>query len=68
MQIKSFAYVNGFAKYVSPITKYSGFSFFRHFWDIIFQPFQLLSLAYDHWRGFNTRYAHMVHAVKLNPI
>ena len=21
------------------------FSFFRHFWDIIFQPFQLLSLA-----------------------
>ena len=25
-----------------------GFSFFRHFWDIIFQPFQLLSLAKDH--------------------
>ena len=40
-----------------------GFSFFRHFWDIIFQPFQLLSLAKDHWRGFNTRNAHMVHIV-----
>ena len=25
-----------------------GFSFFRHFCDIIFQPFQLLSLAKDH--------------------
>ena len=25
-----------------------GFSFFRHFRDIIFQPFQLLSLAKDH--------------------
>ena len=40
-----------------------GFSFFRHFWDISFQPFQLLSLAKDHWRGFNTRNAHMVHIV-----
>ena len=40
-----------------------GFSFFRHFWDIIFQPFQLPSLAKDHWRGFNTRNAHMVHIV-----
>ena len=40
-----------------------GFSFFRHFWDIIFQPFQLLPLAKDHWRGFNTRNAHMVHIV-----
>ena len=25
-----------------------GFSFFRHFSDIIFQPFQRLSLAKDH--------------------
>ena len=41
-----------------------GFSFFRHFWDIIFQPFQLLSFAKDHWRGFNTRNAHMFHIVK----
>ena len=40
-----------------------GLSFFRHFWDIIFQPFQLLSLAKDHWRGFNTRNVHMVHIV-----
>ena len=29
------------------------------------QPFQLLSLAKDHWRGFNTRNAHMVHLVNL---
>ena len=42
-----------------------GFSFFRHFWGIIFQPFQLLSLAKVHWRGFNTRNAHMVHIVNL---
>ena len=42
-----------------------GFSFFRHFWDINFQPFQLLSFAKDHWRGFNTRNAHMVHIVNL---
>ena len=34
-----------------------------HFWDIIFQPFQLLSLAKDHWRGFNTRNAHLVYIV-----
>ena len=40
-----------------------GFSFFRHFCDIIFQPFQLLSLAKDHWRGFNTPNPHMVHIV-----
>ena len=44
-------------------TIHFGFSFFRHFWDIIFSPFQLLSLAKDHWRGFNTRNAHMVHIV-----
>ena len=25
-----------------------GFSFFRHFWDIIFNLFQLLSLAKEH--------------------
>ena len=38
-------------------------SFFRHFWVIVFQLFHLLSLAKDHWRGFNTRNAHMVHIV-----
>ena len=27
--------------------------------------FQLLSFAKDHWRGFNTRNAHMVHIVNL---
>ena len=33
------------------------------FFGIIFQLFQLLSLAKDHWRGFHTRNAHMVHIV-----
>ena len=37
-----------------------GSSFFRYF-GIIFQLFELLSLAKDHWRGFNARNAHMVH-------
>ena len=37
-----------------------GLSFFWHFGGIIFQLFQLLSLAKDQWRGFNTRNAHMV--------
>ena len=30
---------------------------------IPFQHFKLLSLAKDHWRGFSTRNAHMVHIV-----
>ena len=30
---------------------------------ITFQLFKLLSLAKDHWRGFSTRNAHMVHIV-----
>ena len=36
---------------------------FSEFFGIIFQPLQQLSLAKDHWRGFNTRNAHMVHIV-----
>ena len=34
-----------------------------HFWGITFQLFELLCLAKDHWRGFSTRNAHMVHFV-----
>ena len=40
-----------------------GFSLFRHFWLLTFQPFKLHCLAKDHWRGFSTRNAHMVHIV-----
>ena len=40
-----------------------GFSWFRHFWVITFQLFKSHSLAKDHWRGFITRNAHMVHIV-----
>ena len=37
---------------------------FRHFWGINLQPFcYLLCLAEDHWGGFSTRNAHMVHIV-----
>ena len=40
-----------------------GFSFFWYFYDISFQLFKLLCLAKDHWWGFSTRNAHMVHIV-----
>ena len=40
-----------------------GFSLFRHLWVITFQLFKLHCLAKDHWRGFSTRNAHMVHIV-----
>ena len=40
-----------------------GFSLFRHFWEITFQLLKLLCLAQDHWRGYCTRNAHMVHIV-----
>ena len=40
-----------------------GFILFRHFWSITFHLFKLLCLANDHWRGFITRNAHMVHIV-----
>ena len=30
-------------------------------WSITFQLFELLCKAKDHWRGFSTRNAHMVH-------
>ena len=41
-----------------------GFSLIRHFLDITFQLL-LLCLAKDHWWGFITRNAHMVHIVNL---
>ena len=40
-----------------------GFSLFWHFWGINFQFLKLLCLAKDHWRGFSTRNAHIVHIV-----
>ena len=40
-----------------------GFSLFRHFWDNTFQLLKLLRLGKDHWWGFSTRNAHMVHIV-----
>ena len=40
-----------------------GLSFFRHFWIIIFPPFEILCLAKDHWREFSIRNAHTVHIV-----
>ena len=43
----------------------SGFSLFRHLLGITFQLFKQLCLAKDHWRGFSTRNAHMVHIVNL---
>ena len=39
------------------------FSLFRHFLGINFQLLKLLCLTKDHWRGFSTRHAHMVHIV-----
>ena len=39
------------------------FSLFRHFRSITFYLFKLLCLAKDHWRGFSSRNAHMVHIV-----
>ena len=39
---------------------------FGNFWHH-FSYFKLLCLAKDHWRGFNTLNAHMVH-IKFNPI
>ena len=39
------------------------FSSFWYFWGIHFQLLNLLCLAKDHWRGFSTRNAHMVHIV-----
>ena len=46
-------------------TIHFGFSLFWHFWGINFQLLELLSLAKNHWRGFSTRNAHMVHIVNL---
>ena len=40
-----------------------GFNFFWYFCDISFQLFKLLCLAKNHWWGFCTRNAHMVHIV-----
>ena len=40
-----------------------GFSLFRQFLIITFQLFKFHCLAKDHWRGFSTRNAHMVHNV-----
>ena len=40
-----------------------GFSLFWHFSGINFQLWKLLCLTKDHWRGFSTRNAHMVHNV-----
>ena len=34
-----------------------------HLWGITFQLFELLCLARNHWRGFSTRNAHIVHFV-----
>ena len=38
---------------------------FSHFWIIFLQLFKPLCLAKDHWYGFSTRNAHMVHIVNL---
>ena len=40
-----------------------GFSFFWCFCDISFQLFKLHCLAKNHWWGFSTRNAHIVHIV-----
>ena len=40
-------------------------SLFNYFSTIIFQLLKLHCLAKDHWRGFSTRNAHMVHIVNL---
>ena len=40
-----------------------GCSFFWYFCDLSFQLFKLLCLAYNHWWGFCTRNAHMVHII-----
>ena len=40
-----------------------GFILFMALLGITFQLFKLLCLAKDHWRGFGTRNAHMVHIV-----
>ena len=34
----------------------------------LFLIFEITSLAKDHWWGFSTRNAHIVHILKLNPI
>ena len=39
------------------------FSLFQNFVDITFQFLNLLCLDKDHWWGFSTRNAHMVHVV-----
>ena len=38
-----------------------GFSLLKLFWVITVQHFEFHCLAKDHWWGFSTRYAHMVH-------
>ena len=40
-----------------------GFSLISHFWVISFQLFKSHCLAKDHWWGFSTLKAHMVHIV-----
>ena len=42
-----------------------GFNLFSHLLVITFLLFKLHCLAKDHWRGFSTRNAHMVHIVNL---
>ena len=44
-------------------TIHFGFNLLRHFWDNTFQLLKLLCLDKDHWWGFSTRNAHMVHIV-----
>ena len=43
---------------------YFGFKLFGNYWHH-FLYFKLLWLAKDHWRGFSTRNAHMVHIINL---
>ena len=66
--------VSTFLDWISQVTNCNFVGLLHHpFWlkllsvlfGIIFQLFQLLSLAKDHWRGFNIRNAHMVHIVNL---
>ena len=42
-----------------------GFSLFWHFFCHYFWTFYTTCLAKDHWRGFSTRNAHIVHIVNL---
>ena len=59
--LKLIEIVNLWVYYTIPF----GFNLFWHHLVITFQRFKLHCLTKDHWRGFSTRNAHMVHIVNL---